>query len=288
LTPVPSPTGTRRPAASETPSPQPTATPEPDLSFHFGDDVSVFEQTLIITAIEVTRELLTDDARVAPPVTVFAYGSLSEMQDEYRHKARAQPWRAQGIPDRLSSVLAEAEYRGILINTAHPGWQTMTDAQLMRAVAHEYVHVVQLENTGPAIADSTLMSPTGAVPSAGPIWLLEGTAEAVSWMVADRLDLADYKGTIVDLGLSARDNPVELSKMESFVGFRGGGDDGLAMSVVASDYLLTNRSLSQLFAFWADMSKGYRWQDAFVSRFGQTIDAFYAGFDAYYHATFGG
>ena len=272
----------------ETPSPVPSPTPVPDLSFRFGDDVSVFERTLIITAIDVTRDLLAADARVSPPITVFAHKGLEGLLRDYTQYARAQEWRAQGLVERLTNVVAEASYRGVLINTGHPAWSVLTDADLMRAVAHEYVHVVQLENAGPQIADQTLRSTVDAVPSAGPLWLLEGSAEVVSYLVADRLDIQDYAGTLVDLGIEARDNPVALAKLETYLGFYAGGEDGIARAVLASDYLLRNRDLSQLFAYWDDIRRGSRWQDAFVRRFGTTVENFYVNFDVFYKATYGG
>jgi len=279
---------TRRPDPGETPSPVPSPTPIPDLSFRFGDDVSVFERTLIITAIEVTRDLLASDAGVSPPVTVFAHKGLEGLLRDYTQYARAQEWRAQGLVERLTNVVAEASYRGVLINTGHRAWAVLTDADLMRAVAHEYVHVVQLENAGPQIADQTLRSNVDAVPPAGPLWLLEGSAEVVSYLVADRLDIQDYPGTLVDLGIEARDNPVPLAKLETYLGYYAGGDDGIARAVLASDYLLRNRDLSQLFAYWDDIRRGSRWQDAFVRRFGTTVENFYMNFDAFYQATYGG
>jgi hypothetical protein len=188
--------------------------------------------------------------------------------------------------ERLTNTVAESSYRSVLINTGHPAWTILTDADLMRAVAHEYVHVVQLENTGPAIADQTLRANVDTVPAAGPLWLLEGSAEVVSYLVADRLDIEDYPAKLVDLGIEARDNPVPLANLETYLEYYAGGDDGIARAVLASDYLMRNRDLSQLFQFWDDIRRGSRWQDAFVRRFGIGIEAFYANFDAYYEATY--
>jgi hypothetical protein len=277
---------TQRPEATGTPSPA-APTPEPDLSFHFGEKVPVFERTLIITAIEVTRDLLAADTNVSPPVTVFAYSDLAILLQDYTQYARAQPWRVQGLVERLSNVVAESSYRGVLINTGHQAWRVLTDADLMRAVAHEYVHVVQLENAGQPIADQTLRASVDSVPPAGPLWLLEGSAEVVSYLVADRLDIEDYAGTLVDLGIEARDNPVPLANLETYLEYYAGGDDGIARAVLASDYLMRNRDLSQLFQFWEDIRRGSQWRDAFVRRFGVSVETFYENFNAYFSATYG-
>jgi hypothetical protein len=242
---------------------------------------------LIITAIEVTRDLLAEDARVSPPVTIFAHQSLEGMLTDYTDHARAQPWRVQGMVERLTNVVAEASYRGVLVNTGHQAWRILTDAALLRAVAHEYVHVVQLENAGPTVADQTLTASVDSIPPAGPLWLLEGSAEVVSYLVADRLDLVDYPGRLVDLGIQARGNPVPLANLETYLEYYAGGDAGIARSVLASDYLMRNRDLSELFAFWADIRAGATWRDAFNRRFGTTAEAFYANFDTYYNATYG-
>ena len=92
---------------------------------------------------------------------------------------------------------------------------------------------------------------------------------------------------LVDLGIEARDNPVPLTNLETYLEYYAGGDDGIARAVLASDYLMRNRDLSQLFQFWDDIRRGSPWNDAFVRRFGSTPEAFYANFEVYFESTYG-
>jgi hypothetical protein len=284
-TPTPSVTGT--PGTSGEGTPSPTSTAIPDLAFYLGDKLSLFEETLIVTAVEVTRDMLSSDAGVTPPVSVFANHSLAQLTQDFVDNARAQRSRAFGMEDRLRNTIAEASYRGIAINPGNPAFNSLPDAVVMRAIAHEYVHVVQLENAGIAVADQTLATSADSTPPAGPVWLLEGSAEVVSYLVARNLELVDYNATIADMGTKIRGSPMRLDDMETYLGYTSAGESGLNRAVLATDYLLRNRDLSELFAFWEDIRRGATWKEAFVRRFGVPVDTFYDQFEGYYKATWG-
>jgi hypothetical protein len=249
--------------------------------------LSIYEETLIITAIEVSRDLLEEKTEVAPPVSVFAYQSVDELENEFRDAARAQNWRADGMALRLQDGIAEASYRGVSINVGGRAWAGLPDATIMRAIAHEYVHVVQLENAGLPVAEVTLAVDATVVPPAGPYWLLEGSAEVLSYLVAQELDLVDYAGTIARMGADLQEDASTLAGMESYLEFVGAGQMGVSRSALAVDYLLRSRDISELFKFWEDIGDGYRWQDAFMRRFGTPVQTFYDNFEAYYTATWG-
>jgi hypothetical protein len=269
-----------------TPGQTASPTPVPDLSFHFGEGVSVFERAMIITAVEVTRDLLATDARVRPPTAVFASNNVTELQQAFADNAYAQEWRAAGMAERLYNGIAEANYRGIAINVGSEFWRDLADDERIRSVAHEFVHVVQLENLGLAGAELTLSAPVNEVPPAGPFWLLEGSAEVVSQLVMRRLDLGDYDDALEDYARQSREGDGELSKLESYLDYRNGGLPGVAYATLATDYLLRNRDLSELFAFWRDIGQGTTWQDAFVRRFGTPVQFFYQSFAEYYESTY--
>jgi hypothetical protein len=291
-TPRPTRSSTSTPAATATdepsPVPTPTATPRPDgLEFHFGPGVDEFDRALIVRAVEVTSDLLLHEDQ-QPPSAVFADSSPQRLQDTFANEALEQPWRASGMAQRVVNVVAEASYRGIVINTGSQGWREMDATERLRVVAHEYVHVIQLEFAGKAVADETFRGSIVGTPPAGPFWLLEGSAEVVSWLVLNELQLATYPEPLFDYALEAAKSDGSLQERESFVGYQMGGREGLALSILAVDYLLRSRSLDALFDFWRDTSVRTPWAAPFIRHFGQAPESFYAAFDVYYERVWEG
>ncbi len=271
-----------------TPQPASTAVPNtrPDgLSFRFGPGVDSFDRSLIVRAVEVTRELLRDESGVQPPAAVFAYESPGELAAAFAEAGLAQSWRAEGMAERLSRTIAEASYRGIVINTGISAWKEMDATERLRAVAHEFVHVIQLEHTGLDVASETFTAPITQAPPAGPFWLLEGSAEVVSWLVLQELTLGSYTEALLDYAGASRGGSSDLSELEGYFGFAQGGRQGLGISVLATDYLLRSRSLDGLFAFWTEVGRGAPWQTAFTRHFGLPPEFFYRAFADYYETT---
>jgi hypothetical protein len=277
------PTTTTAVQSTPTSAPTPQPTPRPDgLEFHFGPGVSSFDRSLITRAVEVTSDLLAEGASLSPPSAVFADISPRGLADLFSDGALEQPWRVQGMEQRMVGAVAEASYRGIVINTGSVSWRDMDASQRLRAVAHEYVHVIQLEQMGLDVADDTLSGRVDAVPPAGPFWLLEGSAEVVSWLVLQELDLGSYPESLFDYAADASGTALTLAELESFVGYRDGDREGLGLAVLAVDYLLRSRSLDALFDFWRDIGRGSDWTTAFTRQFGLPPPFLYVAFDSYY------
>jgi hypothetical protein len=293
---------TTGPDAAVTPAFQPTAAPtavlspvprqtrEPTeprddgLTFHFGPGVSDFDRSLISRAVVVTRELLADESGLLPPAAVFADTSAFALAEAFADDALEQRWRAAGMTDRLNRTIAEASYRGIVINTGVAAWQAMDPTERLRAVAHEFVHVIQLEHMGLRVASETFAGPNTEAPVAGPFWLLEGSAEVVSWLVLQELALGSYADALVDYAEIAGTD-AELVEMESYFGFAEAGRPGLGLSVLATDYLLRSRSLGGLFELWTAIGNGSDWRNAFQRHFGLPTAFFYPEFARFYETT---
>jgi hypothetical protein len=238
--------------------------------------------------VEVTSALLRAGAEVRPPSAVFADSSPARLESTFAAEALAQQWRSQGMARRMALQVAEASYRGIVINTGSAGWLEMNPTQRLRAVAHEYVHVIQLERAGQAVADSTLVGPSAQTPATGPFWLLEGSAEVVSWLVLQELDLGIYTDSLFDYAADAAESDATLEELSSFIGYRAAGVEGLGLAVLATDYLLRSRSLDAMFDFWGGTSVDAPWTASFARHFGMPVDFFYLAFAAYYENTWEG
>jgi hypothetical protein len=276
------------PTETATPLPTPTPTARPDgFQFHFGPDVSAFDRSLITRAVEVTSELLSTGAGVQPPSAVFADSSLVRLEASYAEHALAQKWRSQGMASRMRQAIAEASYRGIVINTGD-AWETMDPTERLRVVAHEYVHVIQLEHAGEDVADETFRRGATMVPPAGPFWLLEGSAEVVSWLVLQELNLGSYPEPLFDYAAEVSGSDLSLEDLATFLGYREGGQEGLGLSVLAVDYLLRTRDLESLFDFWSHVSVRTPWSAPFARDFGLSPADFYDAFALYYEATWAG
>jgi hypothetical protein len=270
---------TARPEASPTPV---AGARQDGLSFHFGADVDPFDRSLILRAVEVTREVLQDESGLQPPAAVFAYESAGELAAAFGNDALAQSWRAAGMAERLPQTVAEASYRGIVINTGAQPWKDLDAAGRLRVVAHEFVHVIQLEHAGLEVAEETFSGSNVSAPPAGPFWLLEGSAEVVSWLVLQELDLGSYADALPDYAARSKGGSTDLQRLEGYFGFAQAGPAGVGMSVLATDYLLRSRSLAELFEFWTEVGRGAAWQTAFTRHFGLPLQYFYGAFAEYY------
>jgi hypothetical protein len=295
-TPSPRDSATPSPSATDTPSPDetlPTSTPGPirredGLIFYFGADVVDFDRSLIIRAVEVTRQLLRDESGVQPPAAVFAYESAEDLAEAFSQRALAQRWRGAEMAQRLPQTIAEASYRGIVINTGSEVWKDLDAAERLRVVAHEFVHVIQLEHAGLEVAEATFSGPNITAPPAGPFWLLEGSAEVVSWLVRQETTLGSYTEALSQYARESRGAETDLSRMEGYVGFAKAGRPGLGVSVLATDYLLRSNSLAGLFEFWTEIGRGASWESAFTRHFGLPPQYLYEAFAEYYEAVWRG
>jgi hypothetical protein len=287
---TPQPRSTPTPRPSPTPGAGTSATPQTEdrsdgLTFHFGPGVDSFDRSLIVRAVEVVRQLLRDESGVQPPAAVFASESPAELARAFEKEALAQAWRADGMHIRLSQTIAEASYRGIVINTGMQGWKDMDATERLRVVAHEFVHVIQLEHAGLEIADATFSGPNTSMPPAGPFWLLEGSAEVVSWLVLQELGLGSYTAALTAYAKEAGPKPAALTGMEDFFGFTQAGRPGLGTSVLAVEYLLRSRTLDDLFALWTELRRNTPWTTAFTRLLGVPPTFFYSSFEDYYEST---
>jgi hypothetical protein len=285
LTSQPSPSADETPDRTARPStsPEPSALPEDDsLVFHFGSDVDAFDRSLIVRAVEVTRALLQDESGLRPPAAVFAYESPNELAAAFADGALAQNWRAEGMAARLIRAIAESSYRGIVINTGLAEWKAMDPATRLRVVAHEFVHVIQLEHAGPRVADETLFASNTVTPPAGPYWLLEGSAEVVSWLVLQELSLGSFAAALLEYAEASKAGRPDLRPLEAYFGYSQSGEAGLGTSVLAVHYLMQTHGLSRLFDFWNEVRRSPDWQTAFIRSFGASPADFYASFEQHY------
>ena len=121
----------------------------------------------------------------------------------------------------------------------------------------------------------------------GPRWLIEGSADLVSFKVLDDYRLGNYQTTSLARIQVVRSSSTPLQNLESWTGMTsadGGTNAAYAIGFAASERLANTVGLSSLAAFWSGIGGGLTWQESFGRAFGRSISAFYTEF-AQYRAT---
>lgn len=287
---VTSPLATARPPATATkapPTPRSQATPRSsvptpvsNLSYRFGAGVDAGDRAIISNAIEVSSKILSSYGGGEAACTILAFDTLSGLSQAYTAAAGSQGYRAASVVQRLSSGVAEAGYKTVSIYTNSRFWREADAVHRSQAVAHEYVHVVQLNLEGEKLAIANFDTPADKTPPGGPFWLLEGSAELLSWNVIEELRLGNWRAKLDEYAARAAEGNVTLQSMETYVGYVGAGQIGVATSVKGVQTLLANRPVSELFQFWRLIGAGQPWQSAFLAVFGTSVTDFYRAFEA--------
>jgi hypothetical protein len=243
------------------------------FQFYFGRFVTTDQQTLVRSSLELTAAYLEDAAGIDPvECRVFAVEDLTSLaaaRDLLGPEGAGLP--LDMIARRLRFISAEAYLDNIFINTSSPYWQGLSDAQRLRAVSHEYFHVVQMSLLGEERAKLIFTTPPDRERAEGPTWLFEGSAEYISWRFTESLSLGDMEAYIA----LEPPHPVnELRDLETYVDFAG-EEDRAQISLRAVALLLKERDETALTGFYRLLNFGITWRDAFRFSFGRTIDAFY-------------
>ena len=112
--------------------------------------------------------------------------------------------------------------------------------------------------------------------TAGPLWLVEGSAEYLSWLAVQStglLSLDHYLATTT----ADRIDPRGLA---SFGAFQLEGPDGYVSALRATMFLTGNAGEKRIFDYFEALGKGDSWEVAFRQTFGREIATFYREYDA--------
>jgi hypothetical protein len=214
-------------------------------------------------------ELLAD---VKPPrVVVYAYTQQSNLDVPWEGIANATGNSAEIIEEDLGLFVGQAFPASIFINTGAPQWQELNALHQLRLAAHEYFHAVQMDLMGPTIARQFYTSPVNEVTPAGPNWLIEGSAEYISWRAMQAAGLLN-----LDRFMTESTPPhVAISDLETFLGFYTHGQQSYDASLAAVYALVRESGDAALVNYYRYVGRGASWRTAFVIIFGQTPERFY-------------
>ncbi len=187
---------------------------------------------------------------------------------------------------RIASGVAEANLGSVFVFTEAPIWKSSNAVQRVRVVAHEFTHVVQFELMGDGLARRFFSREAGEAQAEGPTWLLEGTADLVSWRAMQDAGLTVLEDHLRGEGAPLAGSDLHPRTMETFIDYLAGGPDSIEVSLLAAELLLRGKGEGPLRLYFERLRGGAPWQQAFVEAFGETPEAFYRRFDEYKRAGF--
>lgn len=280
---------TSAPTATRTATPLPTATstpiPKSTLTFRYGPSASEGDRAIVRGAIELTEAFVARVTGVqTADATVYVFGGLNEVLAIYT------PLTPSVMPielaRRLHFTVAEAVYGGVVVYTGSEVWRGLNDVQRFRVPAHEYFHVLQLDRLGRQAAEEIARTRVDQVHAGGPIWLFEGTAEYVSWLVIDDTGLANLQSHLGAEASIAAANPLSLTMLETPLDYASEGDAALAHSLLAVTLLMRDHEIGDTLRFYETLGRGQPWREAFRSAFGLSVDDFYARYQEFVRSGF--
>jgi hypothetical protein len=244
----------------------------PGLHYHFFDGVA--DEQLIRTAIDAARSFARSNLGAsADTVVIFVSHDVEDII------SAGQYWLPGSPPDEgwRSTRIGAAAYRVIFINTGPPGRWANT-ANPAPIAAHEYFHAVQYELMGSNFASQN--TPSG-VPLLGPIWLVEGSAHYLAYLLEDQLQRLDYARYHSELANVLSGLPYDLASMETRAGFASSEGAGYLLGTLAVELLSKPRGLASLATYYQAIGQRLDWRQAFTQAFGIDIEAFYQLFREY-------
>lgn len=220
------------------------------VTFSIGNNVSAADASWVMEGVTMAHQY------VAETLTDFSEPLVVNVRDS----------------DDTTGRGAVAFYGGdyIVVFTGSPGWAMLAPFDRVHVVVHEYLHAWQ---------DTAMRSGENALPA----WLIEGSAEYLSYNAVARLGLIDPRA-VRDYHAWAIRSASHLSALpdlEERTAFYGERGPVYSLGYLAIDHLLAHGSPDQLVGFARRVRLGQDWRDAFAAEFGQDIDAFYQSFAAY-------
>ena len=234
-------------------APRPTPAGAANVFYSIGDGVSAQDIHEVHEGVDRVAQYIRDGigGALRRPVTVRVYVGTTETvccladQNGFRIVVDHRTWRTPPAP-------------------APDTWSATTERK--EIAGHEYVHVWQGHQ-----GSSGCLS--------GPIWLVEGMPESISYraMIRDGL-IAQSALDRFEKRWVASARYVPLRELESAF---PNDTNPYNVSWLAVDRVLAPGSQAPLRSYCERVGNGQPWRTAFAAAFGESIDSFYSRFEAY-------
>jgi len=234
------------------------------------------DRAVIHAGVSIASRYLELLADVQPPkVVVYAYTQKSNLDVPWEGIANTTGNSAEIIEQDLGLFVGQAFPASIFVNTGAEQWRELTAVHQLRLAADEYFHAVQMDLMGPNISRQFYTSPVNEVTPAGPNWLVEGSAEYISWRAMQAAGLLD-----LDLHMAESMPPSgEISDLETFLDFYTYGQPSYDESLAAVYALVRDVGDKALVDYFRYIGRGAPWRTVFVIIFGQTPERFYESYE---------
>ncbi|HEX4743253.1 MAG TPA: hypothetical protein VFW12_01125 [Candidatus Limnocylindria bacterium] len=234
-------------------APRPTPGPAANVFYAIGEGVSAQDIQEVHEGVDRVATYIRDGigGALKRPVTVRMYAGTNEAvccladQNGFRIVVDHRTWRTPPAP-------------------APDTWSAATERK--EIAGHEYVHVWQgHQGSGGCLS--------------GPIWLVEGMPESISYrtMIRDGLISQAALDRFEKRWIAAA-RYVPLRELESAF---PNDTNPYNVSWLAVDRVLAPGSQAPLRAYCERVGNGQPWRTAFTAAFGESVDSFYSRFEAY-------
>ena len=276
-TPTPTPTATPAPVLAPTPTVQPTATvpalPVPletqtvddYIVWKVGDQVSPALETEAREAVLAAHDHAADLGmpRMDRPITIFLFRNLDTFAAEFKATTGREP--TEGGVD--SAIL-----EGRRTTQSGETWVVIS-ASAGRLSGEQ---VAELMFTAYMSAGSGIMidAPYHAASPVGPVWLSAGSPKFLTWMALRKRDPNPCALYTLPTTYRSASADTLLSQAETPRGFYSSRDHG-DMAILAVWLLAEQMGPEAIISYYASLSSGVAWQQAFQVAFGMTVENFY-------------
>jgi PKD repeat protein len=208
-------------------------------------------------------------------VDVYAAGSVPEMQSIYQGLGYDPSDVPRYMPDGGGAFQSHGDH--VFIVPAGASYDSSSTVRRTVNPIHEMWHTVQY-----ALAPNMFTPGPDDMPTDGPVWLREGSAEFVGYSgVADSgIDASSYRGEMLSMAkgpyASVALQDTATQSAQSSVGYAT-----YDLGFFATELLTKTNGMASLTAYWAKIGTGTPWRDAFQQAFGRTVDQFYTEFASY-------
>ncbi|MEW6085629.1 MAG: hypothetical protein AB1607_13645 [Chloroflexota bacterium] len=273
------PTGTQIPTSTITAIPSNTSTststpPALPITFIYQNDVSNDTRVMQETAAYNTYSYFSQYADLGP-IVIYTFSDINQYIDEIFPMIKADlpnASKSQFIQDWPS--MGGTAVQGLMI--INSGYSASNDhlnlCSTTLDIAHEMFHLLQRTLVGHSLDRKVF--------DRGPDWIIEGSAQAISYRLAGDLDRCDVQKLGFDYWRTdASVGGASLSELDGYDAHQK--PKFFSVSSWAVDYLIrtTPDGEKAVIAFYSEIGNGRSWRDAFLSAFGMEVEDYYKDFE---------
>jgi hypothetical protein len=248
----------------------------PNTVFEFEPTIVPGQRELIRDAFGMGYEYFAERGVVdSGGATVFVYATLETLVEHYAQWYGVSQDEARRVWGTCNTAVAGR--KGVFVY-ASCWWATAPDYARAKVMVHEYFHLLQDELVGPSTWMTMRADP---VPTRGPVWLLEGSAEYFGWQVVGSQGMYDFETARQTQLTEAKACSAPLQSMETSSGWATACQFPYPLGFVAADYLVSLHGESALVEFYASIGQGAAWETAFQTAFDVSASGFYQQFQDY-------